>query len=210
MIDREKKALRRTMKTTLAAMGEDDRRARSAAIHSGLTGLDVYAEAQTILAYASFGSEVQTEKLLERILKDKKTLVLPRLKPAGHSLALHEVRNLDTDLVRSTFGILEPRATLAGVHLQDIPLILVPGLAFDHYGNRLGRGLGCYDRLLANATPDNTTVALAFEAQLVGGMDIPEGEYDVPMDMIVTESRIIDRRDVFELLKRREQAKSVT
>lgn len=210
MIQAEKKALRSKMKTLLAAMGEDDRRARSAGVQSWLTGLDVYKESRTILAYASFGSEVQTQTLIERILQDGKTLVLPRLKPAGHSLALHDVKNLDTDLVKSKFGILEPRPTLLNVALRDIALILVPGLAFDPYGNRLGRGLGCYDRLLADATPANVTAAMAFEAQIVGGMDIPEDEYDVPMDMIVTESRVIDRRDVFELLKRKESQKSRT
>ncbi len=204
MSQRKKKELRSRMKLMLAAMGAAVRSARSVAIHSWLTEQDFYNEARSVLAYMSFGTEVQTEALCERILKDKKTLVLPRMKPARHSLALHEVTDLNVDLLMNKYGIREPRPTLPSRRVSDTQLILVPGLAFDEFGNRLGRGLGCYDRLLADATPDNTTVGLAFEAQIVGGMDIPEDENDIPVDVIVTESRTIDRRDVFDLLKRRE------
>lgn len=204
MFTNEKKKLRAAMKLKLAALNADERSVRSDAILTRLLATDLYQNSNTILAYASFGSEVQTDALLERVLKDKKTLVLPRLKPAGHSLALHVVKDLSSDLLVSKFHIREPRPDLPRFRLEQIPLLLVPGLAFDEYGSRLGRGLGCYDRLLANSTEDNTVVALAFETQIVGGVEIPEEDNDMPMDMIITESRIIDRRDVFDMLKKQE------
>lgn len=99
------------------------------------------------------------------------------------------VTSLD-ELAPGTLGILEPKRTEA-VPLPEIMTVLVPGLAFDIHGNRLGRGKGYYDRFLSSLPPSVLTVGLAFDEAVYDS--IPHNAYDVPVNVIVTENRIIER-----------------
>ena len=97
---------------------------------------------------------------------------------------------LSPEMVPNHFGILQPpRAAARLVPTAAIPLFLVPGLAFDPAGRRLGYGLGCYDRAFADAAPGALKVGLAFELQILES--VPADPHDVPMDFVVTEDRVI-------------------
>lgn len=192
MFEDEKKELRVVMKKKLAALSDEERREKSAALLARVLKSKAYKKAKCVLGYASFGTEVSTDALLDQILKDGKRLALPRLSPFDNTLVIHEVTDLATQLDVNKFNIREPRANLPIVKLKQIQLILVPGLAFDEYGNRLGRGLGCYDKLMIDAEPKTKLIGLAFDIQILGEFEIPSDSHDFPVDLILTESRRIN------------------
>jgi 5-formyltetrahydrofolate cyclo-ligase len=167
-----------------------DRRARaSAAITARLAGLPAFGAARTVLAYASFGSEVDTGPLLRAVLAAGKALVLPRVNRASRMLDLYRVDDPAGQLEPGTWGIPEPRpATCPPAALGEVELVVVPGVAFDVRGGRLGYGAGYYDRLLrglaAGAPP---LVAGAFDVQVVP--EVPMDAHDRRLDRVVTESR---------------------
>lgn len=125
--------------------------------------------------------------MVRRALAFGKRVALPKV--AGTRLELFEISNYDTDVSPGAWGIPEPREPRP-VGPGEIDLIIVPGAAFDCRGNRLGYGAGFYDKLLATFT--GTTVALAFEAQIVAM--VPADLHDIPVGVIVTEKRAIDTK----------------
>lgn len=195
MFEDEKKDLRTLMKQKLKAMSPETRRDLSAQIVARFLKLKSYKKAKTVLGYSSFGTEVETRELLKTVLKDRKRLALPRLNPFNKTLVLHAVVDLDDDLEINALGFDEPRASLPILTLKDIDLIVVPGLAFDIYGERLGRGMGCYDRLMANSGRKNKFIGLAFDCQIMEDDDLPADEHDSPVDLILTELRKINPDD---------------
>ncbi len=134
--------------------------------------------------FASFRSEVETGPMIRHALASGKRVILPKV--SGKELALFEIRDLDKDVAPGAWDIPEP-VTSHPAELAEIDLIITPGAAFDERGNRLGYGAGFYDRILSAFT--GTTIALAFEAQIVP--EVPTDEHDIPVKKIVTEKRVI-------------------
>jgi 5-formyltetrahydrofolate cyclo-ligase len=167
-----------------------DRRARaSAAIAERLLALPGLAAARTVLAYASFGSEPDTGRLLQAVLGAGQALALPRVNRTTRMLELYRVDDLAAQLEPGTWGIREPRPALcAPVAPAAVDFVLVPGAVFDVRGGRIGYGGGYYDRLLGGARPGTPLVAAAFELQVVP--EVPMGPDDRRVDRVVTESRI--------------------
>lgn len=162
------------------------RRELSKTIIDRVTALDEFREAQSILAYASFGSEIDTAPLLQAIIESGKTLLLPRVNKGA--LDVHAVKSLDDDLRAGLWGIREPiPESCVACSAVDVDLIIVPGVAFDLAGGRIGYGQGYYDKLLAST--GSQTIAAAFEVQLVD--TIPMEPHDVRVRRIVTESRVV-------------------
>lgn len=185
MTPEEKATLRKEALRRRDALPADERAAMSLRIFSEIMRLPAYTHPRVVLAYASFGSEPETRGFLRRVLEDGKRLLLPRVEPDG--LALYAVRDLTLDLAPGPWGIPEPiadRCSLVDPGL--VGLVLVPGVAFDRAGGRIGYGAGYYDRLLAGAVPGEAPlVAAAFEAQMVE--QIPVDPHDVPVDVVITE-----------------------
>ncbi len=148
----------------------------------------VYRRSDRIMAYASFGSELRTDEFVRHVLDQGKTLLLPRVDRQKGSLDIYRVRDPVRDLRGGTWGIREPRPDrCARVGPHAIDFVLVPGVAFDTRGTRLGYGGGFYDKLLADGlSPGAWLVAGAFETQMVE--KVPLDEHDVPMDVVVTEN----------------------
>ena len=141
--------------------------------------------AGTVMVYVSFRSEVETAGLIAGLRRTHR-VAAPRVEAAGCMEALL----LDGQpLVRSRLGILEPPATAAVVEPASIDAVLVPGLAFDPSGYRLGYGGGYYDRFLARYA-GALRIGLAFEAQIVDSVRPHAG--DQQLDHVVTERRVID------------------
>jgi 5,10-methenyltetrahydrofolate synthetase len=164
-------------------------RARLASIAlSRVTTLSAYRRARAMLAYASFGSELDTRLFLREVLASGRLLALPRVDRAARRLALHQVRDLGAELQPGTWGIPQPdSARCRTVSPGEIDFILVPGLVFDWEGGRIGYGAGYYDRLLtAWPAPVPPLVAAAFEVQLVPAVPMLAGDRRV--DLVVTES----------------------
>lgn len=164
-----------------------DREARSSRIHARVLARPEWAEAGSICTFVGVKSEVSTLPLIEAALQAGKRVAVPVVE--GDSLTIVRLDAVD-ELVPAPFGLLEPKRELRrkGRRLvaTTIRLFLVPGLAFDRSGGRLGHGKGYYDRLLMRVKPTVPTIALAFDTQVVP--EVPMGPDDRRVSMIITEA----------------------
>ena len=152
---------------------------RSAAVVAGIRAADAYRRAEVVLLYLPFGSEVDPTALLG----DGKRFVVTRTWPDRSELTLHPY---DPDaLERHRYGVLQPRADAPTVDPSAVELALVPGLAFDRRGGRLGNGGGYYDRLLPTLPADAPRLGVALEALVVPAL--PREPHDAAVTHLVTE-----------------------
>ncbi|MDY6850188.1 MAG: 5-formyltetrahydrofolate cyclo-ligase [Thermodesulfobacteriota bacterium] len=151
-------------------------------IQSYLMALDLFREAGTLALYSPVQNEVYTEALFAEARQQEKRVVYPRV--CGDDLEFIEVVSR-SDLVHGCFGVLEPGAGLR-VDVGEIDLLVVPGVAFDQVGHRLGYGKGFYDRALRAAPPSCRLVGLCFDFQRVPAL--PSEAHDVRMHAVVTEA----------------------
>ncbi len=152
--------------------------------------LTEYAAAQTVLFYLDVRAEVRTRHYLPTALEHGKRIVVPYC--VDGELELFQLENMD-ELEVGMYKILEPRSELRSlankrVDVRQLDLVMVPGVAFDHRGGRMGHGKGYYDKLLEHARADTPLVALAFECQLFP--EVPMQSHDVFMDKIITEQAV--------------------
>jgi len=176
---------------------------KSEAIQKRLFSLERFEKADTVMAYMSFGNEVSTEQLIVQCLRSGKKIVVPRVEKSMSdgsggvvkSLGVYEIKEAGKHMVTGYMGIVEPDASvLRKVDPLEIDFVIVPGVAFDIARNRIGYGGGYYDRFLRTLRPDCLKAAVAFELQVFDS--IPAAEYDLPVDVIVTEDRIISTADL--------------
>ena len=178
-----KRRLRRVLFRRLQQQHEEARRRKSAAIRRKLARSAVFRRSRTVCCYVSLPDEVETWRLIELMLEHGKRVVVPRV--SGTRLQLAEVRDPARDLAPGAFGVWEPRgSSRRTVALTDLDVVLVPGLAFDRAGNRLGRGRGYFDRLLARLPRSIPTIGLCFRFQLLD--HLPTGPHDRPVHAVVT------------------------
>lgn len=184
-----KAELRARLREERAAIAAELRSAWSAAIAARAQGLDAWRRAESVqLFIGALPGEVETWGLAAACLAAGKTLVCPRIAGmAGERLELRRVEELNA-LARSDRGLWEPSPDCALVEPQAIDLALLPGLAFDRRGGRLGLGRGFYDRLLRETAAER--VGLCFDLQVVQSTPIDRGDERVAT--VVTELRVID------------------
>ncbi|MBT8484653.1 MAG: 5-formyltetrahydrofolate cyclo-ligase [Phycisphaerales bacterium] len=182
-----KRGVRAEMRAALAAMSDDERRDASSAATAKLIALDEFRAASTVMLYMPLAGEVDTTHVAIRVFQLGKTVCVPKVDWARRDMYAIEVNSLDDHYMETDdHGIRIPRAGRPIVP-RSIDLVVVPGLAFDTYGRRLGRGGGFYDRFLSRLRRSATTVGLAFDRQVVD--EVPVQEHDVSVDAIVTERR---------------------
>jgi 5-formyltetrahydrofolate cyclo-ligase len=158
------------------------RRVKSRRILKLLSREPVFRRAEHVALYYGIAPEVETRSFLEKVLKDKK-IYLPRIDPKK-SLALCRVRSLSKDLKKGAYNIKEPKVFCEKRPACQMDMIIVPGVAFDKSGGRLGRGGGYYDRLLRKA-PKVVKVGLCFREQIV--KKVPMKAHDVKVDRVITD-----------------------
>ena len=160
---------------------------KSKIITKHLSALPMIKQAQTILSYISFGNEVGTHEFIRSALKNK-NIVVPFVTDTAHRhLALSYLLDW-AHLTPGSYGILEPSPDhVTHVEYKDVDISIVPGIAFDVLCHRIGYGCGYFDRILKKfRTPK---IGLAFDIQILE--KIPYTIYDVPMNYVLTEKRII-------------------
>lgn len=155
-----------------------------------LFDLEEYRSAETIAFYVDFRGEVRTRDAIQTALVDDRSVAVPWCADENR-LQLARLESLE-ELAEGRYGILEPTPHLQSLPARQMPieavdLIVVPGVAFDLEGGRLGYGQGYYDRLLANALKSTSIVGLAFQCQVIDR--VPTAEHDVPMHVVVTEKQ---------------------
>ncbi|MCC7041197.1 MAG: 5-formyltetrahydrofolate cyclo-ligase [Burkholderiales bacterium] len=161
----------------------------SQAIVEGIRGLASFTRASCLLLTQPFRSEWDSRPLVDAALARGATVALPRVDVAARMLVLHRVRTPATEIATGYRGIPEPLADLPRIDVGAIDWVLVPGVAFDAHGHRLGYGGGYYDRLLALVAPSVPRVAGALDVQIVP--QVPSAPHDLTVDTIVTPSRIV-------------------
>ena len=166
---------------------------KSKIIKNKLFKMNDFKQASTILFYVSYNNEVYTHEMIKEQLTGKKTIVVPIADKKNRSLSLSKLENWD-DLTIGAYNILEPKKErIKEVNIESIDLIIVPSVGFDEKGRRIGHGKGYYDKLLKNSK-HASSIGLSFECQIV--KRIPTEIFDIPVDKIVTEKRIINCRKV--------------
>jgi len=184
-----KKILRKQILSARDKLSPQEKATKSQEIEERLFALPEFISARIIMFFASFRSEVETDRMIRRALISGKRIILPKVQ--GDKLALYEITDFDKDVAPGVWEIPEPK-TLLSAELTDIDLMIIPGAAFDLRGNRIGYGAGFYDKLLP--TFGRLTVGLAFESQIVP--EVPADSHDVPVQVIVTEKRVISASKV--------------
>lgn len=191
-IEARKRALRAQLKQARSALPQDERTHVDRAILRHLCALPAFAQAQLVLTYLSFGSEVDTYGIIERAWDAGKTVAIPRCEPSTHALSWHRLTAFD-ELERSPLGMLEPPAGTPCLYLgrgQD-SLALVPGLAFDRMGQRLGYGGGYYDRFLARFAGSSVGLCSAsFVVDSLRAAQVVDAR-DLPVTVVLTEDGVL-------------------
>ena len=176
----DKQTLRKQIREAKRAVSFSEKERRSAAIMHQVEQLPRFLEAKVVLLYWSMADEVQTHDFVNRWYRQK-TVLLPCV--AGDDLLLRQYTGPECLKAGEQFGIGEPTGPEYS-QVDQVEMIVVPGVAFDRKGNRMGRGRGFYDRLL-KSTPNAYKVGVAFDFQMLD--DIPMEPFDVPMDDVITE-----------------------
>ncbi len=196
MVTEAKRALRRQVLDRRDALDPEEIDERSTRIVRRVMALGSYRRGRSRVLFVSIGSEVRTDRLIAETLRSRAHLILPRVGGPEEALALHEVREPETELRPGAFGVPEPTAGNCPERSPyDIDFILVPGLAFDRRGGRLGYGGGFFDYILNlrnDLVDDGAVVAVAFSVQFVD--EVPRDSWDVRVPIIVTEDEVIDTR----------------
>ena len=187
----EKNTLRANYRAHRAAIPENERKMRDAALCERLAASVSYRHAKALLAYAPIGSEIDITPLLRAALAAGKRVALPRSMANG-VMHFHYVTSLDL-LVPGRFGIMEPAEECEPYAPVPSSLCLVPGMVFDRRGYRIGYGGGYYDRFLRDF--DGTAVGVVYRDFLVP--TLPHGRYDLAVAAIATEEGIIPARSDF-------------
>ncbi|HEX9045928.1 MAG TPA: 5-formyltetrahydrofolate cyclo-ligase [Verrucomicrobiae bacterium] len=148
--------------------------------------------AHSILFYAPLPDELDVWPLLEKLLPARRVCALPAFDDATQFYSARRVKNLETDIFTGKFGVSEPAVDCEEIPLDRFDLVLVPGMAFDLQGNRLGRGRGFYDRILAKAS--GVKCGVAYDFQLLE--QIPVEAHDAQVNFIFTPSRCVRRQQL--------------
>ena len=161
---------------------------KSKKIENTLFNLEKYKNSKVIMFFVSFNSEVHTHDMINQALKNK-TVVIPKV--VHKEIEPSVIIDFDNLLPSGNFGILEPIEAMK-ISNKNIDLVLVPGIVFDKEGHRIGYGLGYYDKFLRKVSKA-IKIGLAFDFQVVD--KIPREMHDVPVDIIVTEERVIECKE---------------
>jgi len=186
-----KEEIRRNILKKRHSLSKEDIRNKSRQVFFNLAETVEYKNSQNIMFYVATRSEVQTEEMIKMSIKMGKNVFVPIILPECLSLAPSKIFDFDIELEKGKKGILEPKKEYYRLFpSENINLIVVPGVAFDLSGNRIGRGFGYYDNFLRKVRSSAKIVALAFEMQIV--KKIPNDKNDIPVHKIITEKRIIN------------------
>lgn len=184
-----KEKIRHNILSKRNKLSQTDVKSCSRNIFRRLAAIREFKNARTIMFYVSKDNEVATMPIIKYAIKHKKNVCVPNIDIKKRVLHPVSIKNPENDLHRGHFGILEPLFNINKiVSLKKIDLIIIPGIAFDLSGHRLGWGKGYYDRFLEKAK-ENHKIGLVFDFQIV--KELPKDRHDVPVDIVVTEKMVI-------------------
>jgi len=185
-----KEEIRSDIAKRLAALADSAVEAKARQIENRLFEFANFLEANIVLLYINSTNEVISRNIIERCFDYNKIVILPAFDIYTYEMKLMKVDNLETDLKLGPRGIFEPDEMHCNVvPIECIDIAIIPGAAFDEKGGRIGSGEGYYDRLIPKLSITTRKVALAFENQITGQIQMES--HDKHVDIIITEKRII-------------------
>ena len=182
-MNKTKDITRKEIFDRLNAQAPEEILRKSKAIKEALFQDAGFKKAKVVMLYASRDEEVGTWDIIKEALAEGKKVALPRCVSQAKVIP-KEITDIDTDLEKGTYSIYEPKSSQQNVEIEEIDLVVVPGVAYDRENNRLGRGKGYYDRFLKKLSPRTSTIGLAFDFQLLN--KLPKDSHDTPVSRVIT------------------------
>jgi 5-formyltetrahydrofolate cyclo-ligase len=185
-----KRDIRHDTVKAIQSIPDEELQAKNEQIENRLFEFANFLEAKIVLLYVNSDSEVGTRDIIKRCYEYNKIVVLPAFDPQLFQMTLMKIDKPDTDLKPGPRDVLEPDPTKCKeVPIESVDIAIIPGIAFDEKGGRIGSGQGYYDRLIPTLAITTRKVSLAFESQIL--QQIPMESHDKHVDIIITEKRII-------------------
>lgn len=189
-IQEAKKEIRFSVTEKIGSLSREEQARKEQAIENRLFDFANFLESKIALLYLKNGVEVSTQDILKRCRDYNKIVILPVFSPENNGVTLMKVDNLDAGIRKGPGGVLEPDPAFCKVVPVDcIDIAIIPSVALDEKGGRVGSGRGGYDRFMPELSITTRKVALAFEEQIVA--HVPMENHDRHVDIIITEKRII-------------------
>ncbi|SFU43861.1 5-formyltetrahydrofolate cyclo-ligase [Clostridium sp. DSM 8431] len=185
----DKKTLRKEILKKRGNISKEERTVFDNIIKEKLEGMDFFNKANNIFIYVGFGSEINTIDYINEFLKMGKRIFVPRTNEENKTMDAVEIKSLDSLVKSGKYQILEPSKEIKAAEKSDLDLVILPGVAFDDKGGRVGYGAGYYDKYLKGLSEDIPKAALCYDFQLID--KVPMEEHDVRADYIITEKRFI-------------------
>lgn len=179
-----KKELRSKILTIRNNLDKDIKQKYDKIIFKKLRERSEYINSKNIFIYLGYGSEIDTISLVKDMFLDGKNVCIPKTNIEDRTMEAVIIRDLD-NLEEDKYGILEPKSNYDVIDKQDIDLVVMPGVAFDNDGGRLGYGGGYYDKFLMDCSEDKYKIALAYDFQVIES--VPKEEHDILVNCIITE-----------------------
>ena len=175
-----KHKIRKHIKTIISSYSELEKAEKSGIIKNRLFNEEEFKKAKVVMFYVSLKDEVNTLSMIDEAIKAGKKVCVPVIIKEDKRLIAGEIEDRNKDLEKQHFGIYQPKSgKVKEVPLENIDLVVVPGIAFDRSNVRLGRGHGYYDRFLCALSNKTKTIGLAFDSQVVE--NLPKDSHDIPV-----------------------------
>ena len=181
-----KEILRKEYKQKRAELTDDKKWVKSQNIQNLFIQSDIYKSSKCLMVYMPLGKETETDLIISRAFSDGKVVVIPVTDESTGRIT-PVVIDKNTEYIKGAFSVREPKEKIL-CPKEDIDTVVVPGIAFDKKGNRMGFGKGCYDMFLEDF--NGVKVGMCYDFQLAD--DLPHSEYDIAMDYIFSDKIIID------------------
>lgn len=184
MVHLKKQKLREEILKRLHSISKEEKEKKVRELKNKLFSLKEFKKAKCVMFYVSKHYEVNTHEMIDESIVMGKKVVVPVTLKEEKILKPSELRDREKELIKGHYGIHQPREEhIRLVSLEEVDLMVVPGLAFDKSGHRLGHGGGYYDRFLEKAPPTIFTVGLAFDFQIMD--ELPRHDTDIPVDKVI-------------------------
>jgi 5-formyltetrahydrofolate cyclo-ligase len=183
----DKLIIRRQLKERLAAMPESDRQTKSLAAANFLSASPEFAAARIVMLYLTAAQEIDTAPLALKCWQSGKTVVVPKVSWNQRRMLPVEITSLQTHMTTTGPGVREP-VSGQPMPVNLIDLVIVPGMGFTAKGHRIGRGMGFYDRFLAQPNFIGVSCGYGFEEQVLS--ELPVLDHDMPLSMLCTDRGI--------------------
>lgn len=181
----DKKTIRKEILEKLYKQTLEEVRVKSEKIKNKLFSSNLFNKTHTVMFYVSRKEEVQTHRMIEEALEIGKRVVVPYSVVETNSIIASEISDPKKDLEKGPFNIYQPKKNnIRQVSLEEIDLVIVPGVAFDEKNYRLGRGKGYYDRFLKGLSGRGVAIGICFDFQRI--IRIPIEPHDVPVSLVIT------------------------